>query len=84
MEIRTLKFLIIAFILAIIIRLFFGVYIHDEFGDPYIFIKHRPTWKWKFYSPLGMSDLDINDLSETKKLEQLLFNEFIRDQGLSR
>jgi hypothetical protein len=31
-----------------------------------------------------MSDLQITDLTEEKKEEQLLFNEFIRDQGLSR
>ncbi len=74
----------VTIIFIVIAKLFMGVYIHDEFGDPHIFIKHRPTWKWKFYSPLGMSDRDINDLSENKKLEQLLFNEFIRDQGLSR
>jgi len=22
-----------------------GVYVHDEFGDTHLFIKHRPIWK---------------------------------------
>ena len=64
--------------------MFFGVYVHDEFYNECLFIKHRPTWKWKFYSPFGMSDLTMEDLTEEEKKEQLLFYEFVRDQGLSR
>ncbi|MNF89356.1 hypothetical protein D3C87_1296570 [compost metagenome] len=74
------------FIFAIVftIRLFCGIYIHDEFGERHFFIKHRPTWKWEFYSPLGMSDNKIEELSEENQIEQKYFNEFVRDQGLSR
>lgn len=74
------------FIFAIVftIRLFCGIYIHDEFGERYFFIKHHPTWKWTFYSTLGMSDIKIEELSKEKQTEQKYFNEFVRDQGLSR
>ena len=81
---KLLLSLLLVSLLFIGIRFYFDIYVHDEFGDISIFIKHRPIWKWKFYSPTGMSDLQITDLTEEKKEEQLLFNEFIRDQGLSR
>ncbi|PXY43276.1 hypothetical protein [Flavobacterium hydrophilum] len=51
-------------------RLFCGVYIHDEFAESHFFIKHKPTWKWEFYSPQGMSDLKFEDLSKEKQIEQ--------------
>ncbi|WP_431244306.1 hypothetical protein ACQ9BO_08140 [Flavobacterium sp. P21] len=74
------------FILTIvaIIRCFCGVYQHDEFAETNLFIKRRPTWKWRFYSPIGMSDKKIEELSEEEKREQKYFNEFVLDQGLSR
>jgi hypothetical protein len=66
------------------IRLFCGIYIHDEFAEKHFFIKHRPCWKGIFYSPLGMSDNKIEELSEENQIEQKYFNEFVRNQGLSR
>jgi hypothetical protein len=48
------------------------------------FIKHRPVWKWEFYSPIGMSDMKIDELSKEKQIEQEYFNEFVLDQGLSQ
>ena len=70
--------------ISIIFRFFCGVYVHDEFGDKELFIKHRPIWKWKFYSPIGMSDMKFEDLSAEEKIEQKYFNEFVRERGLSR
>jgi len=72
------------FIFAIIlsIRVFCGVYVHDEFAERHFFIKHRPTWKWLFYSPIGMSDKKLGDLSEEEQIEQKYFNEFITGQRL--
>jgi hypothetical protein len=80
------KSILLLFIAAVVIgiRFYTGVYIHDEFGSKHFFIKHRPIWKWTFYSPIGMSDKNINDLSDTEKLEQKLFDEFITKQGMSR
>lgn len=68
---------------AIIFRFFCGIYVHDEFGGKHFFIKHRPTWKWKFYSPVGMSDTKFEELSEEEKIEQKYFNEFVKDKKLS-
>ncbi|MEZ4983633.1 MAG: hypothetical protein R2795_01115 [Saprospiraceae bacterium] len=75
---------IFLFILGIGIRNWFGIYMHDEFGEKYLFMKHRSTWKWKFYSPIGQSDLTLNDLDSLSKSEELMFGEFIRQQGLSK
>lgn len=75
--------LIFTFATVLIIRLFVGVYDHDEFAESHLFFKHRPTWKWKFYSPQGMSDIKLEELLKEKQIEQKYFNEFVRDQGLS-
>ncbi|SFT89924.1 hypothetical protein SAMN05216474_3036 [Lishizhenia tianjinensis] len=75
---------VVAYLGFVLIRLFFGVYTHDEFGEKHLFIKHRPHWKWSFYSPIGMSDKKLENLDEERKYEQLMFNEFVREQGLSR
>ena len=70
-------FLIVGLLLCLTVRLFCGVFEHDEFGDDVYFIKYRPTWKWRFYSPRGMSDLELNQMTIEQKNEQLLFDEFV-------
>jgi hypothetical protein len=75
---------LVIIITLFIIRLFCGIYTHDEFSDNIFFIKHRPTWKWRFYSPIGMSDTRIEELTNAEKIEQIYFKEFVTDQGLSR
>ena len=74
------KVLIGTFIIVAIIsfRFCFGIYVDDEFGEENIFLKHRPTWKWKFYSPIGMSDLRIDDLTIEKQIEEKYYDEFVR------
>tara|TARA_R110002072_G_scaffold179487_2_gene335531 strand:+ start:947 stop:1189 length:243 start_codon:yes stop_codon:yes gene_type:complete len=78
------KKITILIILVILGRFFLGVFSHDEFGGTHIFIKHKPTLKWNFYSPIGMSDLKLEDLSKEKQKEQILFNEFVSNRGLSK
>lgn len=85
MKTRTIGLLLFIIIVAgIIIRLFAGVYIHDEFGEKHFFIKHRPIWKWSFHSPIGQSDLKYEELTHEDQKEQLLFDEFILKRGLSK
>lgn len=73
------KVLIAVFIFAVVIavRFFCGVYEHDEYAEEYFFVKHRPTWKWRFYSPIGMSDTRMEELSKERQIEQQYFNEFL-------
>ena len=59
-----------------------GFYRDDEFYDLSIFFKHRPTIKTYFYSPIGMSDKTLEDLSPGQQNELVAFNEFVRDTGI--
>ncbi|WP_281235034.1 hypothetical protein [Flavobacterium gelatinilyticum] len=81
---RKILILILIFVTGLTIRLFCGVYHHDEFAEKYFFVKYRPTWKWSFYSPIGMSDTKMEELSKEEQIEQKYFNEFIKGQGLSQ
>jgi hypothetical protein len=86
MEMPIFKILGYAFGLLLIIvvfRFYVGTFSHDDFGGKHIFIKHRPIWKWHFVSPIGMSDLKMEDLPPEWQEEQQLFEEFIHGQGLS-
>ncbi len=71
-------------IIGLLTRLWVGVYHHDEYAETHIFIKHRPIWQWTFYSPIGMSNHQLDDLTEEQRKEQLLFEEFISSKGMSR
>lgn len=64
-------------LLGIFIKFWVGIYEDDEFSNRVVFIKHRPIWKSFFYSPRGMSDLKISEMSPEKQFEQKLFDEFV-------
>ena len=81
---KKMLFTLCVVIIVVNCRLWLGVYEHDEFDEDGLFYKHRPTLKWRFYSPRGMSDLKLEDMTPEKRKEQLLFNEFVRDRGYSR
>lgn len=61
----------------IFLKLCIGIYVDDEFPERCFFVKHRPIWKSYFYSPRGMSDIKLSKMSEDRRKEQLLFDEFI-------
>ncbi|AQY20977.1 hypothetical protein [Riemerella anatipestifer] len=78
---RKIKFLaIIGLVFCFVVRFFCGVYEHDEFAENYYFIKHKPTWKWRFYSPRGMSDLELNQMTNEQKYEQKMFDEYVENR----
>ncbi len=81
---RRIFYVLTILLLGAFIRLWLGVYTHDEFGGAHLFIKHRPIWKWSFYSPIGMSDLSEEDLTPEKREEQRWFHEFATARGMSR
>lgn len=60
-----------------VLKFWIGIYTHDEFGGKGIFVKHRPIWKTFFYSPRGMSDLKLSEMTNEKQNEQMLFDEFV-------
>ncbi|WP_272022936.1 hypothetical protein [Olleya namhaensis] len=71
--------LIIIFFI-IVGKFWIGIYNHDEFNSSHIFIKHRAIWKTYFYSPRGMSDLELREMSPSQQFEQEMFDEFILSQ----
>ena len=83
MKKKVIVVILIVFI-SLLTRFYCGIYVHDEFAENHFFIKYRPAWKWKFYSPIGQSDLKIEDLTPEKQIEQKYFDEFVGNQGLSR
>ena len=63
--------------MTLIVRLFCGVYIHEEYADDVFFIKQKPTFKWRFYSPIGMTDLKMQDLTPKQQKEQKAFDIYV-------
>ncbi|HEY6161327.1 MAG TPA: hypothetical protein VI112_08895 [Bacteroidia bacterium] len=75
-------YLFLGISLLVICFLFTGLWCDDEFDEPGLFFKHSPSLRMEFYSPIGMSDMSLADLSEEKASAQLDFNEFIIKQGV--
>ncbi len=74
---KKLFSVIILIFVEVIFRLFIGMYTNPEFLGNHLFIKHSPTWHWHFYSPIGLSDLKMEDLTYEKKIEQKYWDEFV-------
>lgn len=53
--------------------LWIGIVADPEFGERNLFIKAHPTFKLSFHSPIGMSDMTIDDLQGARKEEELAF-----------
>jgi hypothetical protein len=61
--------------------LFLGIYHDREFGDKYLFIKHRPSLKFRFFAPLGESDHTLNDLNSEQRYEEIMYEEYVENGG---
>jgi len=61
----------------LILKFWVGIYEHDEFFHKSIFMKHRPIWKTFFYSPTGMGEYKLDEMSNDERKEQEYFDEFI-------
>lgn len=82
MTTRPNIYILIGTVLLILTWLFVGLYRDDEFYQPNLFIKYRPTFKINFYSQTGMSDLTLNDLTADKQIEEIAFQEFVIKQHI--
>ena len=74
---RKQRILLLLIGFVVITKFSVGIYEDDEFQEKYLFIKHRPIWKTFFYSPRGMSDKKLTQMTKEDQKEQLLFDEFI-------
>lgn len=74
---KGMGILIFLLVLIVLVRFFGGIYKDDEFQGKFFFIKNKPTWKWSFYSPRAMSDTSLDEMSEKKKNEQLMYDKYV-------
>ena len=81
--VKKRKFLILIVVSVILISLFGGVYEDDEFNERFFFIKSSPTLKWYFYSPRGMSDLKISEMTEEQQYNQIMYDKYVPSRLLS-
>ena len=62
--------------------LFVGQFYDPEDGDRTLFIKHKPTVKQYFYSPVAYYRYHPTKLSLTEEIEERAFQEFIANRDL--
>jgi hypothetical protein len=72
-------YLIVGFGLLLMTWLFVGFSYDDEFFEPTLFTKYKPTFKVNFHSPIGQSDLTLEDLSPSQQFEEKAFQEFVKN-----
>jgi hypothetical protein len=82
MTIRPNIYILLGTVFIILTWLLVGLFRDDEFYEPSMFTKYRPTFKVNFYSPIGMQDLELKDLSPDKQIEEKSFQEFIMKQHI--
>ena len=77
MTIRPNIYILLGTVFIIFTWLFVGLFRDDEFYEPTLFTKYRPTLKVNFYSPIGMQDLKVDDLPTDRRTEEKAFQEFV-------
>lgn len=77
MTTRPNIYILLGTVFIILTLLFVGLFRDDEFYEPTLFTKYRPTFKVNFYSPIGMQDLKLDDLPTDRKAEEIAFQEFV-------
>jgi hypothetical protein len=77
MTLKPKIYIIIGTICFLLTWLFVGIFRDDEFFEPTVFTKYRPTFKVNFFSPIGMQSLNIKDLPADEQVEEIAFQEFV-------
>lgn len=73
------KFLPIIWILVGALLLsFIGVKNHPSQGHRMVIVKHKPSLKLEYYSPIGNSKKILEELSLAEQKEELLYREFVK------
>lgn len=63
-------------LLGSFLLLFVGVKEHPELKEYFVFLKYKPSFKATFYSPIGESDKQLEDLSVAEQKEELIYQEY--------
>lgn len=77
MQTKINSYLLFGTVFIILTWLFVGVFRDDEFYEPDIFLKYRPTFKIIFHSPVGMQDIQLHELSPDNRAEEIAFRDFV-------
>ncbi|GLB47891.1 hypothetical protein [Neptunitalea lumnitzerae] len=64
-------------LIGLLLLSFVGIKYHPEFNEPDFFIKHKPSLKMEYRSPLAETDSDISLLSKQDQAEELAYREFV-------
>jgi hypothetical protein len=63
----------------------YGVFSDREFGNRYLFSKHRLSPRFFFYAPIGESDTILASLTPDEQRAEIAYQEFVeRNGGSSR
>jgi hypothetical protein len=81
MKKRRLIFTGLSVALFLAAWLMLGIYRDREFGGHRLFVKHTPTFKVRFYAPLGESDRTLNELNPKESHEEVMYREYVEEQG---
>ncbi len=81
MKKRRLIFTGLSLALSLAAWLILGIYRDREFGSHHLFVKHKPTFKLRFYAPLGKSDRTLNELNPKESHEEVMYREYIEEHG---
>jgi hypothetical protein len=68
---------IIKIFIGITLFSFVGIKYDTEFYEPEFFVKHKPNFKIEYYSPIGDSDLTLNDLNGDRKEQEIAYRDFV-------
>jgi hypothetical protein len=72
-----MKVALIKILAGLFLLMFVGIKYEPEFGEAAFFIKHKPNFKFEYFSPIGESDLAINDFDQKNQYEELKYQEFV-------
>ena len=71
-----------SFLIALVVCwLSLGVFSDREFGEPYLFLKHRLSTKFYFYAPRGEADVALSSLAPAERRAELAYEEFVERNG---
>ncbi len=68
---------IIWILIGALLLAFIGVKNHPEEDHRMVIVKHQPSFKLEFYSPIGGTDKLFEELSQEEQKEELLYRNFI-------
>ena len=74
-----MKIGILKILAGLILFSFIGIKYEPEFAEPSFFLKPKPSLTIEYWSPLGDSDMRLEDLTGARRQQELDYSEFVGD-----